>query len=565
MLRIHRFGLAMVVSLAASQLSAKDYDAERFDVGFRLERDGSALVHETVVFRFHGGPFTYVFRDLDTTRTDGIDDIRVQMDGQPMGEGVGPGQAEVRTGKPVKVIWHFAPTSDAAHIFEITYRALGVVRVSGTADSVLWQAIPHHHRYRIAEGSVTLEYPAATSLAERPGLRGANARVVSGPGETRFEFGRVNQERAVTLSAAFAPGSLASSPPHWQAREEKGQERLHAVIPAGVAAGIAAFALLLLWFLRRRAGTSQEPPYGPADLLVRRPPSGLAPALAGRLVSMAQPAGHLVMATLFDLAARGAVRIEEASKRRFRRDFQLKLLAPEVAALPHQRYVLDVLFGKGSIVRLSEAGPRLIQKSAGFERSVIEEMVSNGLVDAEQYRVRSRMMTLGMIILGVGMIAFLGGVVSIGSISRASAWQMLPAAAMAVGAGAGLFLASIVGLILFSAATPLTLQGRADEFQWRAFRRYLRAVAKGREMEIDPRVFECYLPYATAFGSGEAWARHFKNRGDIVIPEWFQAAGTDDGGASMIALIAVSSSSGGDGGAGAGGGGASGGGASGAG
>ncbi len=563
MLRKNGFGLAALVALAAGPpLTAKSYDAERFDVGFRLESGGSALVRETVTFRFRGGPFTYVFRDLDTARTDGIRDIHVEMDGQAMTEGEGPGQAEVRTGHPVKVIWHFAPVSDATHTFEVTYRALGVVRVSGGADSVLWQAVPRNHRYRIAEGSVTMEYPEATPVVGTPELRGARARVEAGSGETRFQFGRVNPQRAVTLSAAFAPRSLASNPPRWQAREAEHSERLRSAIPSGIAAGIAAFALALVFFLRMRAEVDQGLRQARAALRVTQPPSELAPALAGRLLSMSHPTGRLVMATLFDLAARGAVRIDETPKRRLGRDFQVNLLRPELATLRHEHFVLDMLFAKGREIRLSKVGSKLIQNSNGFERTVIEGMVSIGLVDPERHRVRNRIMRWGVVLLLVGMGAFLGGVAWISWISRGEVWDVLLAAAVVVGAGAGIFLASIVGLILFSLASSLTSQGIADESQWRAFGRHLQAVAKGREPETGTQVFERYLPYATAFGFGSAWVKHF-NKSGMVVPDWFQAADANDGNAAIIALIAVSSSPSGAGAASAGG--ASGGGSSGAG
>ena len=64
--------LALAVVAAAPAWAAKDYNAERFDVQFELQPDGSALVTEKVVFRFEGGPFTYAFRDIAATETDGI-------------------------------------------------------------------------------------------------------------------------------------------------------------------------------------------------------------------------------------------------------------------------------------------------------------------------------------------------------------------------------------------------------------------------------------------------------------------------------------------------------------
>ena len=62
--------LAILLLLCALPLSvgaAKSYTAERFDVDWNLTENGTLEVTETVVFRFAGGPFTYVYRELPRT------------------------------------------------------------------------------------------------------------------------------------------------------------------------------------------------------------------------------------------------------------------------------------------------------------------------------------------------------------------------------------------------------------------------------------------------------------------------------------------------------------------
>ena len=85
--------LALMLVTANPILAAKDYRAERFDVQFDLQPDGSALVTETVVFRFEGGPFTFAFREIEPTETDGVTFISASMDG----DGNAPGH-ECRSG-----------------------------------------------------------------------------------------------------------------------------------------------------------------------------------------------------------------------------------------------------------------------------------------------------------------------------------------------------------------------------------------------------------------------------------------------------------------------------------
>ena len=93
--------------------AAKSYYAERFDVQIDIQENGSAVITETIEFHFSGDPFTYAFREILATGTDGITFLEASMDGAPMPLGIQAGQVEVEAGNPLKVTWHFSPTCDA--------------------------------------------------------------------------------------------------------------------------------------------------------------------------------------------------------------------------------------------------------------------------------------------------------------------------------------------------------------------------------------------------------------------------------------------------------------------
>jgi hypothetical protein len=158
--------VALACLLLASPALAKSYDAEQYNVVLDVQPGGSLLVTETIRFRFEGGPFTYVFRDLAYTELDEIDRLQASMDGALLPQGTGPGQVEVVVGRPIKVTWHFAPTSDAVHEFVLTYRVQGAIRQEAAADALIWRAIPEDHDYDIARSTITLRYPASISLEE---------------------------------------------------------------------------------------------------------------------------------------------------------------------------------------------------------------------------------------------------------------------------------------------------------------------------------------------------------------------------------------------------------------
>jgi uncharacterized membrane protein len=142
---------------------------------------------------------------------------------------------------------------------------------------------------------------------------------------------------------------------------------------------------------------------------------------------------------------------------------------------------------------------------------------------------------------------------------------MVPMAAVLAGAGVGLFIAGLLGLIVSATVSAWTEQGDREAADWKGFAVYLKDVAKGKEDLLDETRFERYLPYAAGFGLGAAWTKRYQQQSGFSVPPWFQALQTDDSSAAFIAVMVASQASFSSGSGAGGTGGASGGGASGAG
>src|SRR5687768_9848145 len=163
--------LILLVSLfiVTPAFAAQSYYAERFDVLIELQENGSAIITETFEFRFEGDPFTFAFREISANETDGLTFLDASMDGVPMSQGTQAGQVEVEAGDPLKVTWHFPPTSNASHVFVVRYRADGVIR-KADVDALIWRAVPEDHDYSITQSTITLTYPSQATLLEPPTL-----------------------------------------------------------------------------------------------------------------------------------------------------------------------------------------------------------------------------------------------------------------------------------------------------------------------------------------------------------------------------------------------------------
>ena len=99
------FGVAF-----AQPAAAKSYSADRFDSVVRVLADGSLDVTETVVFRFIDGTFKEVFREVPGRRTDEVEIVRAEMDGQtmPFGDELGTVSVRQNNGR-TRVLWRFRP------------------------------------------------------------------------------------------------------------------------------------------------------------------------------------------------------------------------------------------------------------------------------------------------------------------------------------------------------------------------------------------------------------------------------------------------------------------------
>jgi hypothetical protein len=131
-----------------------------------------------------------------------------------------------------------------------------------------------------------------------------------------------------------------------------------------ITAALILFAsgLVAIVGIYRRYRPSTQPVPG----TVYEPPSELPPGMAGAInASGAEPSWAHALATLFDLADRGVLKIEEMPEKKWfqSRGFVIKQVQVPAELLPHERSLLDLLFetkgGREEQVELSELSGRV--------------------------------------------------------------------------------------------------------------------------------------------------------------------------------------------------------------
>lgn len=524
-----------------------------------MQSDGSLLVTETVEFAFVGGPFTYVFRKLPTNHTDGVKEIAASLDGATLPLGTSAGQVEIGKGNPIRVTWHFAPVSDATHRFGLTYHASGVVRKENGGDLLYWGALPDEYDYPIKTSTIHVTWPANAEPLGSPSFKAGSARFDQGAPSVTFSTGNLQPNSPLVIALSFKEGSLIGSPPQWQQREVRTAEMAPIFVAVSSVILIAGLIPLLFVWLRFRRDTSAVAPSG---FRTAGPPSQMPPAVAGALNGDG-PAWSNALATLFDLAQRGVLSIDETPGRGWfrQRDFVVaRLLVPE-GLKPHERGLLALLFETGkrerSGVKLSEVSQRLGSQWKKFAEPLNQEMEGAGFYSRARQNAKRQLNISATVLMGLSVAIFTATLLLAGSLGG---WVVLISFAV--------FGISIAGYIAAHGISSLSDYGAQEAARWQSFYVYLREIVRGREAVTRPDLFERYLPYAASYGLAEAWAKFFQKRGSAKIPDWFhvlaRASAAENMGA-FVAMTSATSSAGANGAAGAAGAGAAGGGVSGAG
>ena len=551
------FILAISLLVVAPVYAAKSYYAERFDVQIELQEGGSAVITETVDFQFTGDPFTFVFREISARNTDGLTFLEAGMDGKPMLQGTQAGQVEVEQGDPLKVRWHFAPTSNRAHTFVIRYRVDGVIR-KGDTDTLIWRAIPEEHEYRITRSTITLIYPPEARLVEQPSLEW-NFDAIWEENRIILTAGDIAEDEDLTLTAHFGPGSLTQLAPGWQTQSEQRSAAAARTLPMGFMAGMATLILGGLGLFTYARAQARELNI-PAVISTAGPPSDLPPAIAGKLTRQ----NPTFMGTIFDLAQRGALEVRQEKGLLGAKTYRLARTNQATRLQPYEQGLIDALFGpRQSEINMNEIGARLSMQSAPYEEQLEQELLQRGWLDPERKQKGTRLAMRTFLVMVASVIVFLVSIAGMSlSLYENSPW--LPWLVTLTGISAGLFILSIPFLIYAQSYSVLTPAGEEQAARWKGFAEYLKRASRGREPAIRPDYFEHYLAYAAVFGLGASWAKYFQNLGGVPLPVWFQAtAGSHADFGAMVAVMSVSDSAGADAGGAAGA--ASGGGSSGAG
>ena len=531
------FSLLILILILAFGGAARAQDKtlywQRYDVDLAPQKNGDLHVEETQELVFTNGTFRYGQRAIPQNRLGEIKNIQVrELDG-PVYENAetdAPYTYRIfQEGGETKIRYNFPPSSDSRRTIVIDYDVTDALRYypENGVDQLYWKAVPAGNPFPTQSSTITLHAPDPATFTNY-GIYGGKAKADFQPGQRDATIkvqGPINSGQEVEVVAEWQHGVVAGQPPAWQREldqqaaakkaQDVFQQRWGPVFGLGFLslAGLLIIGgpvLLYLWWYRK----GRDPAVGLVADYLPEPPSDLPAGMVGTLIDESADMQD-ILATVLDLARRGALTIKETQEPGFlgigtisdfvyRRDLRFS-----ETLRPYEDTLLDNMFKSGKEVKLSDLKNKFYTAVPTIRKQLYQAVVDEGYLAGNPETVRTTYGCLG----GAALVAALiGGFFFAVMLAQFSGFAFCVPLSLAVIA---------IGVIILARFMPRrTKNGSEEVARWRAFKRYLQNLEKYTKVEEATEIFERYLPYAVAFGLEQSFIRKFE-KVDAPPPTWW--------------------------------------------
>jgi hypothetical protein len=267
------------------------------------------------------------------------------------------------------------------------------------------------------------------------------------------------------------------------------------------------------WYFKLRVpvDTSKVPKY------IAKPPSRLTPAVAGALLDGKAGPRH-IMATLLDLAAKGALNVYPAAENEFDEDsdakkepaFSLYGVDQEKAVQPYESTLYGKTFGyMGARERkLADIRRTLYMSTPEMKTQIDLEIAKAGYFTDEAQVARRQYAAFGGAGVLIAIVLALIMAVVFSGLTFLAACPCL-----------SLVIVSLAVIGLGFAKSNKTEKGAKEAAKWEAFKRYMADITPKRAAKARP-VFARLLPYAVAFGVEKPMIESFV-AANTATPKWW--------------------------------------------
>jgi hypothetical protein len=510
-LRLLFFAFALLLSV----LPAAAEQIEKFDTDIHCQRNGTLDVTETIVYDFGKQQRHGIFRFIPVNYDRGYGVYLVQLDLLGVSD---------ENGNPL----HYSESTDArdsnikigsadalmtgVHTFKLHYSVTRAVNYFEGTPEIYWNATGVQWTHPIANAVARLYPPEGADVKNVMatgfiGELGSKAKcAVTTTGQcVQYSAHNLQPGQGLTIVARLPAGSVVL--PTMLDRVWGFILDWYAALLLPVGTG-AALYFYWLYF-------GKDPDSGKPISVEWEPPKDLAPAEVGTLIDERVDMPDIA-STIFDLAARGYVKIKQTfSPVVFNmgdKDFLFERLSTPptdpTPLKPFETLFMSSMFGFENQIRLSQLRGSFWQYVPDIRSAIYDSLLINKYFQRDPNSDRQMFVCFGFTVCAVGILSLF----YLGNGLRASS--------------AGAIISGII-IALSSEAMPVKTKLGSDALRrCKAFQRFVAMAEKDRIRVLakdDPTVFGRLLPYAMALGCAHQWADMFK---DIITepPNWYEPA-----------------------------------------
>jgi uncharacterized membrane protein YgcG len=536
----HFFISSVLLTLALLSLNQIAYASteaiDDFEANIAIQKDGTVLIGETIIYNFGTNQKHGIFRDIPLTAENGPQlNINVLSVNNELGQSyqyttsINNDVLRVKIGDPNAFI-------SGIKTYVINYQVYNAIRTFSDHDELYWNVTGNQWPVAIrnAVASITLPDPSLTNIRMDcfTGYRGStqkNCAFNNEAGVANFSINQLlNANEGLTIVVGIPKGyinNIYASPT--TSSQVKNNWSGSFIL------GLFGLFFILIFGSIIRAYLKRGKPLIPKELrnhpivVQYAPPQGLTPTDTGAIFD-----GNLdnadLASVIIDLAVRGYLKIRYISDD----DYEFIRLK-DLSGLAHPAYkiIFNFLFVSRDTVKLSE----LENARASFDKDRIlyemkEYLQSSGyLKDLNEKDPRVRKYYLSRyaaIILTIFVISYAALFFGFGGFQKLGLGGMVFLVFFC-----GIF-SVVIGLFIIAAIFGKPVYGRLAPPGIEAlgvilgFKEFLRATETDKlkllnAPELKPELFDRYLPYAMALGVEKEWAKKFEGLYQTP-PVWFE-------------------------------------------
>ena len=525
-------------------IQAKTEAVNNFNANITIQKDGSVFIAETIIYDFGSNQKHGIFRDIPLTAVNGpqlninvsgvSDNIRNEF-GQPYQYTtlIANNVLRIKIGDPNAFV-----TGIKNYI--ISYQVDNAIRTFNDRDELYWNVTGNQWPVAIqnAKASVTLPDSPIPNVEMDcfTGSQGDTQKecifTQADPSLNYWATQPLNAEEGLTLVLGMPLGYIQNTyvPPQQTYSSSNTSTSSNNFI-LGIFLGlfiIFIFVLVISLFARRAAKTKPKPVI-PRELRGRpvvpeyNPPDNLPPIEIGTLLDGRVDVTD-ISSVIMDLAIRGYLKIRYTTQEiRFwpdKKDFELiKLKDGGDLIYPADKIIFKLLFKSRGRVKLSD----LKEQKTTFQSDIkkIQEDTEQHLRDEGYFdrTTKDKSKKLKTYLFMATAILFIGTFL----LTISPSWfGLIFIASFAGFVGAVI----VIPIMIMRLANKLTPRGIAALGKILGFKEFLQLTDKDKlrllnAPELQPEMFEKFLPYAMVLGVEDKWAQKFEGIYN-TIPNWYE-------------------------------------------